>query len=202
MIERLQYWTDRLTRPKSEIVRGKNELLPSEYYSRLSKEENWNVENWLDFVNRLNKRQGKHFYAVIATGSILRPEEERDHEPEDIDLRILHSSPYDSTTRKVALYELQTSLFDNLLGSGTEYDLLRPNPTYVMEQSPPFFIKYKNSRPVHISYPNDRVWDANRYIQIEREDEKYFAELINPSAGVNTDKYNLEKLFNETYKQD
>ncbi len=201
MIERLIKLKDQMGGSKNETtIRGRNELLPSEYYSRLSREEKWDVEGWLDFINRLNERPGKHFYAVIATGSILRPEKERDHDPEDIDLRILHSSAYDSTARKVALYELQISLFDNLMGSGREYNLLPPNPTYAMEQSPSFLVKTNVGRPVHISYPNDRAWDANKYIQIERDEENYFAELINPSRGVNTDSYNLHKQLEKAYK--
>ena len=197
MLERAQLAYRILVPKREEIVRGKNEVLAKEYFARLSKEDRWHTGDWVGFIKRINERQGRHFFAVIATGSILRPQAEREHDPEDIDLRILHSSPYDSSARMIALYQLQANICDSIAGRQGEYEILPPTPSYNMQEAPSFRIHYANSLPVHLSYPNARAWDANKYIQQERDEDQYFAELLNPSQGIDSEEYKYSYIHNQ-----
>ncbi len=172
----------------AHIKRGRNELLAKEYFKLLTTPEHVHVQEWLGHVESLN-RSGKDYYVVMATGSILRPQIVRAHPPQDIDLRILHSSKPDTSSRKAALYELQASILRKLKQTKHSYQLEPPVTDYGFGHEISFRIKYNEGLPIHITYPGAGSRAAQDYLDsYERkivDETNYFAVLLNPAEKRN-----------------
>jgi hypothetical protein len=181
---------ERFFRTKDTLqVIGKNELSRLEYFEKLSEFDTRHINYWLQYIENLNNEHGFPLFSVIATGSIVKPPEKRDHEPEDIDIRILNSRKSNTRERKSTLWDLQKSFCDQLDGLSyqqvLDYEIKKPEPSYSASESPSFKITYRDGGlPIHISYPGASVYEAKKYISIERNNDEYFAVLFDPSNKI------------------
>lgn len=76
--------------------RGTRELLPGAYLDGLTAQDRQQVLRFVGFTQSLREKLPGVRIGVIAVGSTTRPESDRHHPAEDIDLRILNSAPMNS----------------------------------------------------------------------------------------------------------
>ncbi len=208
MIERFK---NRFVRTPEEIRkrfenRNGNEITPEQYFATLSENDKKNVEEVIDFFKNLQNVISDVKIAVLAVGSTVLPEKERSHPPEDIDLRVLNSSPSESEERENTINLIRDAIkaymkvnrFDfmeenstairhmvperhlNLKTGKWEKDLI---PYYDWYNNDPAFIIFyddEENLPLHISISGVDNHDLDTYLRLERKAKNHFAVLLLP----------------------
>lgn len=173
-----------------------NELNPIIYLESLSPEDNNHVRDFLGFIYNNFYYWGSGEVAVIAVGSTVRPEAQRHHSPEDIDLRILNTiSPPKTKQRGVDYikdtirFYLQTKKIEFEEHKSTVENRMVPNSrnelvSYVdwYNTDPSFVAKYPSGLPLHISIAGVESWDIETYLRKERENNAHFTVLYSEAA--------------------
>ena len=100
--------------------RGTRELSPEAYLDGLTEQDRQQILQFVEFARSLRERLPGVRFGVIAIGSTTRPEIERHHPAEDIDLRVLNSTPVNSEQQKVVIGNIMSAIRDHLRQEGME----------------------------------------------------------------------------------
>jgi len=112
-------------------------------------------------------------FGVIAVGDTVRPEDQKDHAPEDIDLRVVNNLPAGTSERFVATNFIHGALTAKAERAGLMVHL-RPTGT-----EPGVLIEFRNGLPIHVTYSAIYFPDTVNYLREERRSREYFSVLLN-----------------------
>ena len=175
--------------------RSENELTPTAYLEGLGEKDRANVAGFVAFAATIGERLPGVRVDVTAVGSTTRPETQRHHPAEDIDLRILNSAPVNSEDRVAAVAAIQDAVRGHLTeqqvefaedtctlstrmvwgSSGGNKELLPFADWY--NNDPSFTAKFADGLPLQISISGADNYDLDTYLQKDREHNGHFALL-------------------------
>ena len=184
------------------------EVTPEAFYAGLSEADRAAVQSFVGFFRTVNERvqsdyplggsinEGSQF-AVMAFGSSVAPEP--DHEPGDIDLKILH--PGQSVAERARAVELiRQKIREYLRAEGVEFEETGYTYSYTgsvthdryrgttytggygkRNEDPSFRIKPRIGKPLHVSISGDDRIPASEHIAVERRGDRPFS-LLTPEV--------------------
>ncbi len=177
--------------------RSANELSRETYLASLSEHDRAHVADFLTYASELRALLNEVGLAVTVVGSSTRPESERHHPIEDIDLRILNSAPPGSEQRQQVVESIKNSIRAHLQTMGMKFEEDNVTVSSIMVRStsgsgqrelepfldwynddPSFVVKYPEGLPLHISISGLYNLDLDRYLRKEREHNGRFALLL------------------------
>lgn len=176
--------------------RGTRELPVDAYLDGLTEHDRQQVLQFVEFARSLRERLPGVKIGVIAIGSTTRPESDRHHPTEDIDLRILNSAPMNSEQQKVVIRDIISLTRDYLEQEGTEFEEVEHTVETRMiwggsgddkELMPfvdwyntnhSFVTKPKEGLPLHVSISGTDAWDLDTHLVEERKHGGRFSVLM------------------------
>lgn len=178
--------------------RSEHELTPDAYLQTLGEQDRAHVTSFMDFARTLHDVKPGVRVAVTAVGSTVRPESERHHPAEDIDLRVLNSLPAGTAERAEVVAEIQERVKDFLSGNGAEIeDADHTVSTRMVRESrgglvpfvdwynndPSVVARFDEGLPIQVSISGVDNFDLDSYLQKERRHNGHFAVLVEPQQS-------------------
>jgi hypothetical protein len=185
--------------PVRQALGYNHELIPSEFYDRLTPENRGDVRDFVAFAQRLRARvvdpttREIPAIGVIAVGSTLRSPQGLAHAPEDIDLRLLHSFAKNSPERELAVRSMRDEVRSYLYGVTKSFQEMDQTVRVYQfpagdkkgylpwadfyNQDPAFVTTVSGRLPLHISISGVDNPPLDEYLHHERQYNGHFALL-------------------------
>lgn len=196
--EKLAQWKRPVekTAVKAKEWREKHELSREEFFERLPERDQNNLTEALWRIEQATAQLPNDKTAVIAFGSIARPETLRFHPPRDIDVRLLFQSPEGSKQREESIEVVCTSLREILEDARIPYeednctvseDIVevisggkkRLEQAYLNynNNDPSFLIHFESGLPIHLSIDGVSKPALKKHLSLEQKHNTYFTVL-------------------------